>query len=151
MAKSQETFAKKEKQKKKLKQRQEKEEKMEERKASAKKGKSLEDMMAYIDENGNISSTPPDPKKKRVYNAEDMQIAIPQQVAGEEGDSIRQGVITFFNDAKGFGFIQDLQTQERVFVHINNLTGPIKEKDKVSYEVEMGPKGPSAVNVKKEG
>ena len=151
MAKSQETFAKKEKQKKKLKQRQEKEEKMEERKASGKKGKSLEDMMAYIDENGNISSTPPDPKKKKVYNAEDMQIAIPQQVAGEEGDSVRQGVITFFNDAKGFGFIQDLQTQERVFVHINNLSGPIKEKDKVSYEVEMGPKGPSAVNVKKEG
>ena len=151
MAKSQETFAKKEKQKKKLKQRQEKEEKMEERKASGKKGKSLEDMMAYIDENGNISSTPPDPKKKKIYNAEDMQIAIPQQVAGEEGDSVRQGVITFFNDAKGFGFIQDLQTQERVFVHINNLSGPIKEKDKVSYEVEMGPKGPSAVNVKKEG
>ena len=151
MAKSQETFAKKEKQKKKLKQRQEKEEKMEERKASGKKGKSLEDVMAYIDENGNISSTPPDPKKKKIYNAEDMQIAIPQQVAGEEGDSVRQGVITFFNDAKGFGFIQDLQTQERVFVHINNLSGPIKEKDKVSYEVEMGPKGPSAVNVKKEG
>ena len=108
-------------------------------------------LIENIDENGNISSTPPDPKKKKIYNAEDMQIAIPQQVAGEEGDSVRQGVITFFNDAKGFGFIQDLQTQERVFVHINNLSGPIKEKDKVSYEVEMGPKGPSAVNVKKEG
>ena len=59
MAKSQETFSKKEKGKKKLKKRQEKQEKMEDRKTNAKKGKSLEEMMAYIDENGNISSTPP--------------------------------------------------------------------------------------------
>ena len=59
MAKSQETFSKKEKGKKKIKQRQEKLEKMQDRKANATKGKSLEEMMAYIDENGNISSTPP--------------------------------------------------------------------------------------------
>ena len=66
MAKSKETFNKKEKEKKRLKERQEKKERMEYRKANATKGKSLDDMMAYIDENGNISSTPPDPKKKRV-------------------------------------------------------------------------------------
>jgi cold shock CspA family protein len=151
MGKSQETFAKKELQKKKMKQRQEKAEKMEERKANAKKGQNLEDMMAYIDENGNIVSTPPDPKKKRVYSIEEVQIGVPQQAEQDEADLIRKGVITFFNDAKGFGFIQDLQTQERVFVHINNLSEPLKEKDKVTYEVEMGPKGPSAINVKKEG
>ena len=52
MAKSKETFNKKEKEKKRLKQKQEKMEKMQERKANATKGKSLEDMMAYIDENG---------------------------------------------------------------------------------------------------
>jgi hypothetical protein len=65
MAKSKETFNKKEKEKKRLKQRQEKREKKEERKANAKKGKSLEEMMAYIDEDGNISDTPPDPRQKR--------------------------------------------------------------------------------------
>ena len=59
MAKSKETFNKKEKEKKRLKQRQEKKEKMEERKASGSKSKSLDDMMAYIDENGNLTSTPP--------------------------------------------------------------------------------------------
>jgi len=58
MAKSQETFGKKEKEKKRKKQQQEKREKMEERKANAKKGKSLDEMMAYVDENGNISATP---------------------------------------------------------------------------------------------
>lgn len=64
MGRSQETFGKKDREKKKLKQRQDKQEKMEERKANAKQGKSLDDMMAYIDEDGNISSTPPDPKRK---------------------------------------------------------------------------------------
>ncbi|HEX8277127.1 MAG TPA: cold shock domain-containing protein [Segetibacter sp.] len=149
MGKSQETFGKKEKEKKKLKQRQDKQEKMEERKANAKKGKSLDEMMAYIDENGNISSTPPDPKKKKVFKQEDMQIGIPKQEPMGEADLIRTGVVTFFNHDKGFGFIKDMQTQESVFVHINQLSGPVKENEKVTYEVEMGPKGPNAVNVKK--
>jgi len=77
MGKSQETFSKKEKEKKKLKKRQDKEEKMDERKANVSKGKSLDDMMAYIDENGNLSATPPDPKKKTVINVEDIQIGVP--------------------------------------------------------------------------
>jgi len=149
MAKSQETFGKKEKQKKKLKQRQDKAEKMEERKANAKKGKSLDEMMAYLDENGNLSSSPPDPKKKKVFKQEDMQIGVPKHVPGEESDPIRSGIVTFFNDAKGFGFIKDIITQESVFIHANQLSEPIKEHDKVTFEVEMGPRGASAANVKK--
>jgi cold shock CspA family protein len=148
MGRSQETFNKKEKEKKKAKERQEKAEKMEERKANTKKGKSLDEMMAYIDENGNISALPPDPRKKKVINAEDIQVGVPKFEASEE-DSIRNGVVTFFNDAKGFGFIKDMQTQESVFIHVNQLTERISENDKVSFEVEMGPKGPSAINVKK--
>lgn len=149
MAKSKATFSKKEKEKKRLKQRQDKEEKMQERKANAKKGKTLDEMMAYIDENGNISSTPPDPKKKKIFKQEDMQTGVPKQVPGEEGETVRSGVVTFFNEAKGFGFIRDLQTQESAFIHVNQLSEPIKETDKVSFEVETGPKGLSAVNVKK--
>jgi cold shock CspA family protein len=148
MGRSQETFNKKEKEKKKAKERQEKAEKMEERKANTKKGKSLDEMMAYIDENGNISALPPDPRKKKVINAEDIQVGVPKFEASEE-DAIRNGVVTFFNDAKGFGFIKDTQTQESVFIHVNQLTERISENDKVSFEVEMGPKGPSAINVKK--
>src|SRR3978361_986718 len=127
MGKSQETFGKKEKEKKKLKDRQEKAEKMEERKANAKKGKSLEEMMAYIDENGNISSVPPDPGKKKVFRQEDMQIAVPKYDPGNQQEDIRTGVVTFFNTAKGFGFIKDLKTQDSVFIHVNQLTEPIKE------------------------
>jgi len=149
MAKSQETFGKKEKQKKKLKERQDKKDKMEERKANAKKGKSLDEMMAYLDENGNITSTPPDPNRRIVFKAEDMQIGVPKQLPPDPEEAFRTGVVTFFNDDKGFGFINDLRTQERVFVHVNQLSEPIRENDKVRFEVEMGPKGPSALRVKK--
>ena len=148
MAKSKETFNKREKEKKRLKQKQDKQEKMDERKANAKKGKPLEEMMAYIDENGNISSTPPDPQKKKVFRQEDMQISVSRPE--EEYEAVRTGVVSFFNEEKGFGFINDLQTQERIFIHANQLSEPIKEGNRVKFEVEMGPKGPVAVNLKKE-
>ena len=149
MGKSGETFGKKEKEKKKAKARQDKQEKMEERKANAKKGKSLDEMMAYLDEDGNISSTPPDPRKKKTFNVEDMQIGVPKYIPGEEEDSVRTGAVSFFNDEKGFGFIKDAQTGESIFIHIKQLSEPIKENDKVTFEVESGPKGLNAVNVKK--
>jgi cold shock CspA family protein len=41
-----------------------------------------------------------------------------------------------------------METQESVFVHANSLSEPIKENNKVNFEVEMGPKGANAVNVK---
>jgi cold shock CspA family protein len=149
MGKSQETFGKKEKEKKRAKQRQDKAEKMEERKANAKKGKTLEEMMAYVDEDGNISATPPDPKRKKVFRQEEIQIGIPKHDPANEPDPIRTGVVTFFNDAKGFGFIKDLQTQESIFVHVKQLLERISENDKVVFEVEMGHKGPNAIQVKK--
>jgi len=148
MAKARETFGKKEKEKKRLKQRQEKQEKMDERKANAKSGKSLEDMMAYIDENGNISSVPPDPWKKKTFNVEDMQISVPKYEPSED-EAIRSGIVAFFNDDKGFGFINDAKTGERFFVHVSQTTEHIVENDKVNFEVEAGDRGLSAVRVKK--
>ncbi|HEU0064597.1 MAG TPA: cold shock domain-containing protein [Flavisolibacter sp.] len=148
MAKSKETFGKKEKEKKRLKERQDKQQKMEERKANATKGKSLDDMMAYLDENGNLSSVPPDPKKKKIFRAEDMEIGVPQYERSNE-DSVRTGIVAFFNEEKGFGFINDIETKERVFIHINQLTEAIQEGNRVTFEVESGPKGLNAINVKK--
>ena len=147
MAKSKETFNKKEKEKKRLKEKQEKREKMEQRKANNDKGRSLEDMMAYIDEEGNITDTPPDPKKKKVFKAEDMNISVPK--AEDVEDVPREGVVNYFNYEKGFGFINDKVTGERVFLHVNQLTEPVNENDKVTFEVENGPRGLSAVNIKK--
>ncbi|GAA4392717.1 cold shock domain-containing protein [Hymenobacter koreensis] len=148
MGRAQETFGKKENEKKRLKKRKEKEEKRDERQANAKKGQNLEDMLAYVDENGNISATPPDPTKKREIKTEDIQIGVTKREDMEDEDPIRTGTVTFFNESKGYGFIKDSQTQESVFVHVNGLVDRIKENDKVAFEVEMGHKGPSAVRVK---
>ncbi len=148
MARSTETFSKKEKEKARLKKSKEKKEKALERKASAGKGKSLEDMMAYIDEHGNITSTPPDPSRKISINAEDIQVGVAKQ-QDIPYETVRNGIVTFFNEAKGYGFIRDLQTEESIFVHINALTEPLKENNRVTFETEQGQKGLSAIKVKK--
>jgi cold shock CspA family protein len=148
MGKSQATFSKKENEKKKRKRRQDTEEKRAERRENSDRGKSLEDMLAYVDENGVITSTPPDPSKKIEIKAEEISIdSFRYQQAPE--DILRTGTVTFFNTEKGYGFIKDLQSQDSIFVHINSLSEPIKENDKVTFEVEMGKKGPTAVLVKK--
>jgi cold shock CspA family protein len=147
MAKSQETWSKKETQKKKQQKRKEKEQKKEERKANAKEGKTLDEMMAYVDEYGNITSTPPDPLRKSTIKKEDIQIGVPRQVNVVQNTE-RQGIVTFFNESKGYGFIKDLETQDSVFVHVNGLIDHIKENNKVTFEVERGKKGPNAVKVK---
>ena len=149
MSRSVETFSKKEREKKKLKKQQDKKEKAEDRKANSDKGKTLEDMMAYIDEHGNITSTPPDPSKRKKVTIEDIQIAVPKQEAMAPADPFRKGTVTFFNESKGFGFIHDAVSQESVFVHVNGLTEPIKENDKVTFETEQGQKGLNAIRVKK--
>jgi cold shock CspA family protein len=146
MGRSQETFNKKDVRNKKEKKRKEKELKRQARKENEKDG-SLDNMIAYVDENGMLSSTPPDPSKKTEIKAEDIEISIPNR-DNEEEDPIRKGTVAFFNDAKGFGFIRDAETKESVFVHINNVVDEIKEGNLVSFEVEMGQKGPTAVNVK---
>jgi cold shock protein len=60
---------------------------------------------------------------------------------------MNEGTIKFFNEAKGFGFITPSNGGQDVFVHASGLNGPVRENDKVSYSVENGQKGPSAVNV----
>ncbi|MBT2560008.1 cold shock domain-containing protein [Pedobacter sp. ISL-68] len=149
MAKSQATYSKKENEKKRLKKQKDKQEKKEERQSNAKKGLALEEMFAYVDENGNISSTPPDPKKKKVFNIEDVQIGITRQEDIIDENPVKKGTVTFFNESKGYGFIKNTETQDSIFVHANGLITQIKEGDKVTFEVEMGQKGPTAVKVSK--
>jgi cold shock CspA family protein len=147
MGKSQETWNKKEREKQKQKDKKEKEQRKQGRKENAKKGKSLEEMMAYIDENGNISSTPPDPKRRKEIRAEDIEIGVPKQIPIDPKDLIRKGTVTFFNESKGYGFIKDEVSQQSVFVHVNSCNELIQERSKVTFEIEMGPKGANAVNV----
>jgi cold shock CspA family protein len=149
MPKSQASFTKKEKEKKKLQKRQEKEERKKERQANSSKGKSLEDMMAYIDENGNITSTPPDPTKKKTIKTDDILIGARNRDDESSANAFRTGKITFFNTSKGYGFIKDSDSQESIFVHQNALSTVVKENDTVTFQTERGPKGLSAIHVKK--
>ncbi len=148
MAKSQETFNKKVVRNKKEKKRKDKEQKRIDKK-DVEKTSNLEDMMMYVDENGNLTSVQPDPTKKRKVTLSEIEISIPKRSDLDIVDSIRKGVVSFYNDAKGFGFIKDLETQQSVFFHVNNLKDEVKENNIVSFEVEMGPKGATAVNVRK--
>lgn len=143
-----ETWNKKEREKKKQAKKKEKEEKKQERKENTSSGNDLDSMLAYLDENGNLSSKPPDPRKKVVINLEDVEIGVPKQAPVNPEDLIRTGTITFFNESKGYGFIKDLSSQESIFVHVNALADAVKEGNKVNFEVEMGPKGANAINVK---
>jgi len=61
---------------------------------------------------------------------------------------MNQGTVKFFNETKGFGFITPSDNSEDVFVHHSGLTGPIRERDQVSYDLIQGKKGINAVNVK---
>lgn len=140
------SWNKKEREKKKQQQKKEKAERKQERKEQS-KGNNLDSMMAYIDENGNITSTPPDPSRRQEVKLEDIEIGVPKQAEPDPADLIRTGTVSFFNTSKGYGFIRDHQTQESVFVHVNALSEAIQEQDTVTFEVEMGPKGLNARNV----
>lgn len=147
MARSQESFNKKEVRNKKEKKRKEKEAKRLARKENEGKS-SLDDMIAYVDENGMITDTPPDPDRKTDVKLEDIEVSVPKGGIVVDESTEKKGTVTFFNESKGYGFIKDVQTKQDVFVHINNIIDNIKEGNLVTYEVEMGQRGPTAVNVK---
>ena len=135
MAKSM-TVGKRENEKKRLAKREEK----------LKKKESFEDMIAYVDENGMITSTPPtEDIKKEEINPDEIIIATPKKE--EEEPAILRGRVEFFNEARGFGFIKDLNGVEKYFFHVNNVVGNIVENNIVTFDLERGTKGMNAVNI----
>lgn len=149
MAKSRITFNKKEREKKKQKKKEEKLQRKEDRKENPEPAKSLDDMIAYVDEFGNITDTPPDPAlKKKEVKAHNIEVSIPRQSA-EENKKEKEGVVSFFDTTKKFGFIKEVGTQDSFFVHESNLVDPIQEGDKVTFIPQKGAKGMDAVDVKK--
>lgn len=62
---------------------------------------------------------------------------------------MNNGTVKFFNNAKGYGFIKDDDTEKEIFVHVSGLIDEVREDDKVTYEIEEGKKGLNAINVKR--
>jgi cold shock CspA family protein len=147
MAGSQESFNKKDKEKKRLKKRLDKKQKLANRKANSQSGGN-KNMIAYVDEDGRITDTPPNPADKKMIDPDSIKIGVPKREK-EETPTIRNGKVDFFDTSKGFGFIKELDTQERFFVHVKGLLEEIREGDLVMFEIERGLKGMNAVSVKK--
>jgi CspA family cold shock protein len=63
------------------------------------------------------------------------------------------GTVKWFNESKGFGFITS-ENGTDVFVHYSSIQGngfkSLAEGDRVSFDIEKGPKGPKAINVVKQ-
>ena len=121
------TVGKRENEKKRLAKREEKQKKKDSKKLSSKS--SFDDMIAYVDENGMITSTPPAENiKKEEINLDEIIIATPKKE--DEEPVILRGRVEFFNEARGFGFIKDLAGV-----------------DIVIFDLERGVKGMNAVNI----
>lgn len=147
MAKSQQTYSKKEKEKAKLKKREDKQKKKVIRKSEKTPGIDF----VYVDYNGNLVDTPPDPSMKVEVDADDIILGIPKQ---EEGDRetfnpVRKGKVSFYDSSKGFGFIVDDENSEKYFTHVSGIIDEITENDSVSFELEKGQRGMNAVKVTK--
>lgn len=139
-----ESFAKKERNKSKAKKKQEKSRKMMDRKQDGSKT-SFEDMIAYVDEFGNITDTPVTAVRSEI-KLEDIQLgAAPVVPESKE----RTGLVSSYDPLKGYGFIIDDANKGKIFVHSSGLTQPIKNNDKVSFEREKGSRGYNAIMVKK--
>jgi len=59
-----------------------------------------------------------------------------------------KGTVKFFNEAKGFGFIVEDESNKEHFVHISGLIDEVREGDAVEFDLQEGRKGMNAVNVK---
>ena len=137
------SFSKKELEKKKEQKRKEKQQRKEERKAGG--IRSFDDMIAYVDENGVITSTPPDPDKKMKVDLEDIVVSTPKREDVEE--TVLNGRVEHFNASKGYGFIKNLSGVEKYFFHISNAPENIAEGNSVIFELERGERGMNAVKI----
>lgn len=134
------SYLKKENNKKKAEKAKLKAQRREERKSDNNKGGEPEFM--YVDEFGQLTSTPPTERTK--IELEDIQLGAAKI---EEEELVKTGVVDFLSD-KGYGFIKENVSKETIFFHVNNIDFDIKQGHKVSFEKERGDKGYVAANVK---
>lgn len=147
MGKSKESSGKKDVKTKQLKKRKDKEKRREEKKVKSKKN-SFDEMLAWVDENGQICSSPPDITKNLEVKVENIDISTPKGGIIKES-VLFKGRINNFDESKGYGFISGPHLNKSVFVHVTDCIDEIKAGYKVVFETEMGAKGLKAVNVKR--
>ena len=120
------TSGKREREKIKQTKRLDKQRKREERQSSG--SRNFEEMLAYVDENGVLHTTPPE--------------------VGEREEIVPfEGRVEYFDAAKGYGFIRNSDNGEKYFFHITQAPAAIAEGNRVTFELERGTRGMNAVRV----
>lgn len=139
------SFGKRENEKKKQAKRLEKQKRKEERQAGG--AASMDDMIAWVDENGSLTDVPPEERdrKKAEVKLEDIAVSTPKQEKVDE-EPLR-GRVEFFKADKGYGFIKDLSSTEKYFFHISSAPAGISEGNIVNFELERGTRGMNAVRI----
>ena len=138
--------SKKENSKKKALKKLEKLNKRENRKENNNKGKSLEDMIVYVDVLGNFTDVPPHLQDK------EADLLNNKRLESDNRDVFIEGMVDIYNDSKGFGFIQR-NSGEDIFVHFRAIQGDgyrsLQDGQKVEFTVVEGQKGLQAEEVTK--
>jgi cold shock CspA family protein len=140
------SFGKRENEKKKQAKRLEKQKRKEERQAGG--TSSPDEMIAWVDEMGNIVDTPPEQRKPSEVKLEDVAIATPKK-EDVETEPLK-GRVEYFNGDKGYGFIKELASGEKYFFHISAAPADIAEGMIVTFELERGTRGLNAVGIARE-
>ena len=127
------SFTKRDLEKKKQEKRLAKQQKKEERKSNG--TSSFEDMIAYVDENGMITDTPPTPNNKpQEVDMSTIEVSTPRRTE-EPIELVHEGR-------------KDLKNAEKYFFHISGLIDNIIENNIVTFELEKGSRGMNAVKIK---
>lgn len=139
------SFGKRENEKKKQAKRLEKQKRKEERQSSG--PSSMDEMIAWVDENGNLTNVPPDERDvvKTEIKLEDIAVSTPKK----EDIEIEpfKGRVDYFNADKGYGFIRETGSGEKYFFHISAAPAGITEGNAVEFELERGTRGMNAVKI----
>ncbi|MDM1292941.1 cold shock domain-containing protein [Sphingobacterium sp. N143] len=136
MSKSQITFNKKEREKKKLLKKQQKIEKKEFNKTNNDKGKSLEELFAYVDEYGNISDKPPVKLKEGETPA-----------SASTQDDYSFGKVVHYNTESNYGFIRDNETQQSVYFNDRLVGQKLNLNQKVKFKFKSAKQGTQVTEV----
>ena len=138
------TSGKREREKIKQTKRLDKQRKREERQSSG--SRNFEEMLAYVDENGVLHTTPPKVGEREEIDASQIEVSVPRRSKPEEIVPF-EGRVEYFDAAKGYGFIRNSDNGEKYFFHITQAPAAIAEGNRVTFELERGTRGMNAVRV----
>lgn len=139
------SFGKRENEKKKQAKRLEKQKRKEERQSGG--TATLDDMIAWVDENGNLTDIPPHEREHRKHEIKPEDIAVSTPRKEDVEDEPMKGRVEYFNPEKGYGFIKDLSGADKYFFHISNAPQDIAEGQTVTFELERSARGMNAVSI----